>query len=154
MALTVGDVWRWGMRDANAHRDMDKAWRQLLRWLVTDVPNRVDLAVERQPEDPNGTVSLRVRVRDPKFQPLDNASVSLEVQPVMVQAAAEPMTNSIRLHAEPSARRTGPLRSRLPPARHRRLQGNRLCDKFGGPRDGPGRGGLEQPTWRLRSFAP
>jgi uncharacterized membrane protein len=107
VALTVGDVWRWGMSDADAHRDMDKAWRQLLRWLVTDVPNRVDLAVERQPEDPNGTVSLRVRVRDPKFQPLDNASVSLEVQPVMVQAAAEPMTNSIRLHAEPSAAEPG-----------------------------------------------
>jgi len=107
VALTVGDVWRWGLCDADAHRDMDKAWRQLLRWLVTDVPNRVDLAAERQPEDPNGTVSLRVRVRDPKFQPLDNASVSLEVQPVMVEAAAQPMTNSIRLRAEPSAAEPG-----------------------------------------------
>jgi pilus assembly protein TadC len=43
-AFTLGDVWRWGFRDAAAHRDMDKAWRQLVRWLVTDVPNRVDLA--------------------------------------------------------------------------------------------------------------
>jgi uncharacterized membrane protein len=107
VALTVGDVWRWGQRDADAHRDMDKAWRQLMRWLVTDVPNRVDLAAERQPEDPNGAVSLRVRVRDPKFQPLDNASVSLEVQPVMVESAAQPMTNSIRLRAEPSAAEPG-----------------------------------------------
>jgi uncharacterized membrane protein len=107
VALTLGDVWRWGLRDAEAHRDMDKAWRQLLRWLVTDVPNRVDLAAERRPEDPNGAVSLRVRVRDPKFQPLDNASVSLEVQPVMVEAAAQPMTNSIRLRAEPSAAEPG-----------------------------------------------
>ncbi|HXP63408.1 MAG TPA: glutamine amidotransferase [Dongiaceae bacterium] len=107
VALTVGDMWRWGLRDADAHRDLDKAWRQLMRWLVTDVPNRVDLAAERQPEDPNGAVSLRVRVRDPKFQPLDNASVSLEVQPVMVEAAAEPMTNSIRLRAEPSAAEPG-----------------------------------------------
>ena len=108
VALTVGDVWRWGLRDADAHRDMDKAWRQLMRWLVTDVPNRVDLAAERLPEDPNGAVSLRVRVRDPKFQPLDNATVSLDVQPVMVEAAAaEPMTNSIRLRAEPSAAEPG-----------------------------------------------
>jgi uncharacterized membrane protein len=107
VALTVGDLWRWGLRDADAHRDLDKAWRQLLRWLVTDVPNRVDLAAERQPEDPNGAVSLRVRVRDPQFQPLDNASVSLEVQPVMVEAAAQPMTNSVRLHAEPSAAEPG-----------------------------------------------
>jgi uncharacterized membrane protein len=107
VALTVGDVWRWGLRDAQAHRDMDKAWRQLLRWLVTDVPNRVDLAAERQPEDPNGTVSLRVRARDPRFQPLDNASVTLEVQPVLVETAAQPMTNSIRLRAEPSATEPG-----------------------------------------------
>jgi uncharacterized membrane protein len=107
VALTVGDVWRWGLRDADAHRDMDKAWRQLMRWLVTDVPNRVELAAERQPEDPNGAVSLRVRVRDPKFQPLDNATVSLDVQPVMVEAAGGPMTNSIRLRAEPSAAEPG-----------------------------------------------
>jgi uncharacterized membrane protein len=35
-ALTIGDVWRWGMHDAASHQDMDKAWRQLMRWLVTD----------------------------------------------------------------------------------------------------------------------
>ena len=49
-ALTVGDLWRWGLHDAEAHRDMDKAWRQLMHWLVTDVPNRVELAVEPQAE--------------------------------------------------------------------------------------------------------
>ena len=107
LALTLGDVWRWGQHDAEAHRDMDKAWRQLMRWLVSDVPKRVDLAAERQPEDPNGAVALRVRVRDPKFQPLDNASVILEVQPVMAEAGSEPMTNSIRLRAEPSAAEPG-----------------------------------------------
>src|SRR5882724_1510063 len=45
-ALTIGDVWHWGLHDADAHRDMDKAWRQLIRWFVTDVPNRVELAAE------------------------------------------------------------------------------------------------------------
>jgi len=56
----------------HAHHDMDKAWRQLMRWLVTDVPNRVDLAVQPQADNPNGAVQLQVRVRDPKFQALDN----------------------------------------------------------------------------------
>lgn len=99
-ALTVGDLWHWGLHDADAHRDMDKAWRQLVRWLVTDVPNRVDLAVERRPEDANGAVSLRVRVRDAKFQPFDNADVSLEVLPVLAEATAGVQTSSIRLRAE------------------------------------------------------
>jgi hypothetical protein len=106
-ALTVGDVWRWGLHDADAHRDMDKAWRQLLRWLVTDAPKRVDLTAERQLEDPNGAVSLRVRVRDAKFQPLDNASVSLEVRRLPAEATTEGKTNFIRLRAEASAAEPG-----------------------------------------------
>ncbi len=106
-ALTIGDFWHWGFHDAEAHHDMDKAWRQMMRWLVTDVPNRVDLAAEPQPDDPNGAVSLQVRVRDPKFLPLDNASVSLEVKPVMTEPAAGAQTNSIRLQVEPSSTEPG-----------------------------------------------
>jgi hypothetical protein len=106
-AVTIGDVWHWGLHDAEAHQDMDKAWRQLMRWLVADVPNRVDLAVEPQPGDPNGAVDLQVRVRDPKFQPLDNASISLEVRPILAVAGAGSATNSIHLQAEPAADEPG-----------------------------------------------
>ena len=42
-ALVVGDVWRWGMRKPEMHEDMDKFWRQTLRWLIADVPGRVSL---------------------------------------------------------------------------------------------------------------
>lgn len=117
-ALTVGDLWRWGLHDADAHRDMDKTWRQLLRWLVNDVPNRVEVAVQRQngaqPDnsgdvmqegarttDTAGAVRLQVRVRDPKFEALDDANVTVEVEPVLNETAAGAATNSIRLHAEP-----------------------------------------------------
>ena len=106
-ALTVGDTWRWGLHDADAHRDMDKSWRQMVRWLVTDVPNRVDMTVEPQPETPNGAVLLQVRVRDPKFQPLDNANVTLRVEPVMVESVDSSATNAIRLQVEPSANEAG-----------------------------------------------
>jgi hypothetical protein len=85
---------------------MDKAWRQLMRWLVNDVPGRVELAAEPQPNDPNDAVSLQVRVRDPKFQPLDNASLSLEVQQVLAESG-DPQTNWIHLQAEPSAAEPG-----------------------------------------------
>jgi uncharacterized membrane protein len=106
-ALTLGDFWHWGFHDADAHRDMDKAWRQLLRWLVNDVPNRVELTAEPQPNDPNGAIALKVRVRDPKFQPLDNASVSLEIQPLMLEPGTVGQTNSIRLQADPSSAEPG-----------------------------------------------
>jgi uncharacterized membrane protein len=102
-AYTVGDVWRWGLHDPDAHRDMDKSWRQLVRWLVANVPNRVDLAAEPEPENPNGAISLQVRVRDAKFQPLDNANISLRVEPVMVDASDAASTNSIKIQVEPSS---------------------------------------------------
>ena len=106
-ALTIGDIWHWGLHDAEAHKDMDKAWRQLMRWLVTDVPNPVDLTVQPQSGAANGGVDLQVRVRDPKFQPLDNAAVTLEIRPVMTDTAASSTTNLIRLQAEASVSEPG-----------------------------------------------
>ncbi len=42
-ALLIGDLWRWGMRRADsAESDLDRSWRQTVRWLVGDVPRRLD----------------------------------------------------------------------------------------------------------------
>ena len=106
-ALTLGDVWHWGLHDPDAHRDMDKAWRQLMRWLVTDTPARVEITANPAADDANGAVTLEVRARDPKFQPLDNASVTIEVQPVMANASGGAATNALRLPAEPSVKEPG-----------------------------------------------
>lgn len=105
VALAVGDLWRWGFQDSEAHQDMDKTWRQWLRWLVTDVPNRVDLTIQPQPGDPNGAVLLQARVRDEKFQPLDDAAINLEVSLIMTGGAKE--TNAVHLSAEPSSEEAG-----------------------------------------------
>ena len=101
-AVMIGDLWHWGLKDEANHRDMDKAWRQLMRWLVTDVPGRTELVAEQKPGDPNQAVRLQVRVRDKKFQPLDNANVTLHVRPV-----GQSVTNAIRLTAEASATQAG-----------------------------------------------
>ncbi|MBI5383479.1 MAG: hypothetical protein HZA90_02190 [Verrucomicrobia bacterium] len=105
-AMMVGDFWRWGMRDADARTDMEKAWRQFVRWLVADVPKRVELTVEPPPPDAGEAMQLQVRVRDPKFQPQDDASVTIEVQPVMSETVGA-ATNVIRLRAEPSLTEAG-----------------------------------------------
>jgi uncharacterized membrane protein len=113
-AFTLGDVWHWGLHDEEAHQDMDKGWRQLMRWLVTDAPNRVELAAEHQNQDENGAVTLEVRARDAKFQPLDNAAISLEVRPVMGEASGA-QTNAIRLQAEASTTEPGLYRASYVP---------------------------------------
>ncbi len=103
-ALTLGDFWHWGLRDAEAHHDMDKAWRQMIRWLVADVPSRIELVAEHQRGDPNQPVQLQVRVRDAKFQPLDNVSVTLKIQPLVNGG-----TNGValRLNTEPALNEPG-----------------------------------------------
>ncbi len=94
-ALLIGDVWRWGFQDEAKHRDMDKSWRQMMRWLVTDVPNRIELRVTENAGEQ--TVSLQVRAREKNFQPLDNATVRLTVRSIANTNA----TNVIHLPAEP-----------------------------------------------------
>jgi uncharacterized membrane protein len=106
-ALLIGDLWQWGMQDAESHKDMDKSWRQAIRWLVSDVPNRVELAAEPQRGDANQAMQLNVRVRDEKFQPMDNASVVLRVQSLSADAKAGAETNLIRLNAEASLSEPG-----------------------------------------------
>jgi uncharacterized membrane protein len=106
-ALTVGDVWKWGMKDPAARADMEKAWRQLARWLVADVPNRVDCTVEPVAADANGAMRVQVRVRDEKFQAVDDAAVSIEVQPVVFEGTAGAAAPSIRLEAEPALSEPG-----------------------------------------------
>jgi len=115
-ALVIGDLWRWGFHDEVLHRDMDKAWRQMFRWLVSDVPNRVNFQVEPKPGDPNQAVSLQVRVREKNFKPMDNASVTLTVKTVLhgahapggaASSALETSTNSVRIKAEPSSSEPG-----------------------------------------------
>ena len=115
-ALMLTDLWRWGMRDEASHKDMDKAWRQMFRWLVSDVPNRIDLQVELAKNDPNQAMRLQVRVRDKAFKPMDNVSAVLTIRTVTsappgTNGVASPAlrfaTNSIRLPAEASPREPG-----------------------------------------------
>ncbi len=97
-ALLVGDLWHMGLGDETGQKDLGKAWRQLVRWLVADVPEPIELRAEAQPG--GESERLQVRVRDAKFQPLDNAAVTLKVQPV---AGGPPVS----LTAEASAEEPG-----------------------------------------------
>jgi uncharacterized membrane protein len=106
-ALMIGDLWRWGMSDVAAHADMDRAWRQLVRWLIADVPNRVNATAEPIAADANGAVRVQVRVRDEKFQPVDDATVMVEIEPVVFEGTAGAAGTSLKLEAEPALSEPG-----------------------------------------------
>jgi uncharacterized membrane protein len=99
-ALLIGDMWRWAMRREDETDDLGKAWRQTVRWLVTDVPGRIAFQAEPKAGDPNQALQLQVRARDEKFQPLDNSTVNLTVTPLAVE-------KGIHLHAEPALNEAG-----------------------------------------------
>jgi uncharacterized membrane protein len=108
-AVTVGDVWRWGLSSPEAHADMDKAWRQLLRHLVVDVPDRIELQTPISSAGSYELVNAQVRVRDKAFRPQDDATVKIEAQ--------EPDGTKLDLAAEPSADEPGLFESSIH-ARH------------------------------------
>ncbi len=86
-AITIGDLWRWRLREDNPvttesqtdDSDQAKAWRQILRWLVVDVPQRVNADVEAVPQIAPSAVKVSVRVRDDKFESVENAVVRVQV---------------------------------------------------------------------------
>jgi hypothetical protein len=75
--------------------DFDRAWRQTVRWLVADVPERVN--VNLRPVESG--VRIGVQVRDSSFLPLDNASIAIDVR--------LPDASTVTLAAEPAGREPG-----------------------------------------------
>jgi len=86
-ALLAGDFWHTGLGDEERQKDLQKAWRQIVRWLVADVPDAIELRAD--PEPGSESVRLRVRARDERFEPIDNAIVAFKVTPL---GAAQPVS--------------------------------------------------------------
>ncbi len=107
-ALLIGDLWRWQLhRKAEGSDDLAMAWRQTLRWLVAEVPQRIELGVGRLHGSPGSPVELRVRVSDPEFQPMDNAAVELTL--------STPGGKTLKLTAEADDDRPGTYVARYVP---------------------------------------
>jgi uncharacterized membrane protein len=104
-ALMLGDLWRWGFHDEAAQKDLAKAWRQMVRWLVSDVPMRVAVHAETGADGDPAKVRLVVKVRDEEYKPLDNAKVQLTVRSVPLFPGAP--TNDLNLPADASPNEPG-----------------------------------------------
>ena len=98
-ALLIGDLWRWSMnRDAGEKNDLASAWRQTIRWLVSDVPRRVEVDVKQSPNNLSD-YRISVQVRDEEFQPLDNADVQISI--------TKPDGSLAKVPAQPSDQQAG-----------------------------------------------
>lgn len=103
-ALLVGDLWRWELkRDDPARSELEASWRQTIRWLVADVPKRVDVETRRTAGAGLAPTEIVVRARDERFTPLDNAEVAVVV--------TSPDGRQVELRGEPVERTAGEYRA-------------------------------------------
>ncbi|QEG23599.1 hypothetical protein MFFC18_35000 [Mariniblastus fucicola] len=77
-AMLIGDLWRWKLQSENENEDLNKAWRQTLRWLVSETPRRVEVLAEPDLSQSQLT-RIRVDIRDEEFKPQLNAELELKV---------------------------------------------------------------------------
>ena len=98
-ALLAGDLWRWGLHAKDPkQQDLQQFWRQLVRWLVAEVPMRVGVVTEPSRTSP-GSRAILVTVKDQQYLAQDNADVRIEVN--------TPQGESVELVAEPSDQEAG-----------------------------------------------
>jgi uncharacterized membrane protein len=99
-ALLIGDLWRWDTHRAKVDdSDLGRSWRQTVRWLVGDVPGRVDVTVGPKAGTNAPAIEIGVTVRDPEYRPLDNAKVTVKI--------ARSGGDELTLEAEPDPREAG-----------------------------------------------
>ena len=101
-AMTVAGLWRGSLGDEELQKDLAKTWRQLARWLTTDVPEQVKLELVSTNAGGSEAVTLRVRAKDKAFQPIDSAIVTVSVEPI---GGAD--TNRVQLTAEAAPNEAG-----------------------------------------------
>ena len=81
VALAVQDDWLWKMGAEVTLEDTshETFWRQMLRWLASDAPSRVEARATPDQVNPRSTVQLRAVVVDSAFLRLNDAQVSAQV---------------------------------------------------------------------------
>ncbi len=80
LGLGVQDTWLWQMHASIPATDSthEVLWRQMLRWLVADVPDRVEVAAPEE-SGPGDAVSVQATVADKSYLRVNGATVHGEV---------------------------------------------------------------------------
>lgn len=81
IAFAVQDAWLWRMHASMTVEDTTHRtfWRRLLRWLVDDVPDRVEVSSSQDTVEPGQPVTLTVEARDREYAPVNDASAVAHV---------------------------------------------------------------------------
>jgi uncharacterized membrane protein len=130
IAQTVQDSWLWQMHASMSLEDQthENYWRQMLRWLVADVPDTVDAHAVADRVEPGETVTVVADVVDRAFVELNDAKVTAyvsgpsgDVEELPVQWTGE---RDGEYHASFTAKQTGIYSARVEATREGRTVGS------------------------------
>src|SRR5690606_37807193 len=93
IALAAQDVWLWRMHAAIPVEDATHAtlWRQLLRWLLEEVPDRAEMTISPEHPAPGQRVTVRVELADSGFVRVNDAAVTAELTTPDVDVRSIPL---------------------------------------------------------------
>jgi len=80
VAFTTATSWRWRMGQVHTDNFHELFWRQMLRWIVSDVPGQVNIETERNSYSVDDVVVVRAEANDSSFLPLNDAQVTAQVK--------------------------------------------------------------------------
>jgi uncharacterized membrane protein len=80
MALTAANTWRWRMGLNHADNMHQLFWKQMLRWLVSDVPDTVNASTDKTSYSQDDSVVIRAEANDASFLPVNNSQVTAQVK--------------------------------------------------------------------------
>ena len=105
IAFTVQDSWLWQMHADVPLEDMshETLWRQLLRWLVADVPGRVDLAQPVERIVPGEPATITAEVEDERFLRVNHARVEARITSPSGEESSVPLEWTVARDGEYSA---------------------------------------------------
>ncbi len=81
VAFPVQDSWNWQMNPNTSEDDQtfSRFWRQMLRWITSDVPGRVVASLPADQFNPKTPVAIRATVSDSMYLPRNDAKVVAHV---------------------------------------------------------------------------
>lgn len=92
--LATASTLRWQMRMPSEDESHEIFWRQLIHAISSTAPARVTVSGERSVYDDERSVRIEAEVRDERFEPIDDATVELQVAPERDAAFSQPMQAS------------------------------------------------------------
>lgn len=81
LAFPIQDSWLWQMHASIPVEDQthETLWRQLLRWMLEEVPDRTDLAIAPNYPAPGERTTIQLELTDSAFRRVNDAQVEVEV---------------------------------------------------------------------------